>query len=121
MLSVLDFAALRKVVDHDAQHIIRGTAVIMMIMIMMMMMTILGCSFCKVLCLGSCGVSSRAASCQILIADLEFAVPQASGRKQRYPYKSLIVSEANAFWKTVMPAVRCLHVFVQHFAPCMRR
>ncbi len=64
MLSVLDFAALRKVVDHDA--------VIMMIIMMMM---ILGCSFCKVLSLGSCGVSLRAASCQTLIADLEFAVP----------------------------------------------
>jgi hypothetical protein len=89
MLSVLDFAALRKVVDHDAQHIIRGTAVIMMIV--MMIIIILGCSFCKVLPLGSCGVSLRAASCQTLIADLEFAVPQASGHKQRYPHKSLIV------------------------------
>jgi hypothetical protein len=86
----LDYAALRKVLDHDAQHIIRGTAVIMMIMMMMMMM-ILGCSFCKVLSLGSCGVSLRAASCQTFIADLEFAVSQASGHNQRYPHKSLIV------------------------------
>jgi hypothetical protein len=86
MLSVLDFAALRKVVDHDAQHIIRGTAVIMMIMMM-----ILGCLFCKVLSVESCGVSLRAASCQTLIADLEFAVPETSGHKQRYPHKSLIV------------------------------
>lgn len=79
-----------------------------------MMMMILGCSFCKVLPLGSCGVSLRAASCQTLIADLEFAVPQASGHKQRYPHKSLIV------YKSAIRSKRILdESYAQQFAACM--